>query len=94
MGILVNMNFQRIGTTGPPKGVMLSQDQLTWGSLRATQMVNLNRQNQVRICYLPLSHVAGQIGDMYNALSTGATIYIAPPDALKGTLGQLLLEVI
>lgn len=33
--------------------------------------------------YLPLSHIAGQIVDIYISMKYGAVVYFAKPDALK-----------
>lgn len=45
------------------------------------------------VSFLPLSHIAGQILDMYGSLSLGLTVYFAQPDALKGGLVRTLKEV-
>jgi long-chain-fatty-acid--CoA ligase ACSBG len=53
------------GTTGTPKAVMLSHDNLTWTvkTLRETYTTQIeNRQKMVS--FLPLSHIAGQIVDI------------------------------
>ncbi|MCL4131568.1 UNVERIFIED_CONTAM: hypothetical protein GTU68_005263 [Idotea baltica] len=80
------------GTTGPPKGVMLSQDQVTWGAEQYKKVFGILDGVEVTLSYLPLSHLAAQIGDMYNSISSGVTLYFAPADALKGSLGKVLLE--
>ena len=48
------------------------------------------------ISYLPLSHVAAQIVDIYIPLVFGTTIYFAKPDALKvsETLWRKLVVVL
>ncbi|XP_027222040.1 long-chain-fatty-acid--CoA ligase ACSBG2 [Penaeus vannamei] len=81
------------GTTGPPKGVMCSQDHLTWGSSQYQANTNHELCTEVFVSYLPLSHLAAQMLDVYLACTIGATVYFAQPDALKGTLGQTLQEV-
>lgn len=81
------------GTTGPPKGVMCSQDHLTWGAQLYQDNFPCKVTGEVIISYLPLSHLAAQIADIYFACYVGVTIYFAQPDALKGSLGQTLLEV-
>ncbi|XP_055353740.1 long-chain-fatty-acid--CoA ligase ACSBG2-like isoform X2 [Paramacrobiotus metropolitanus] len=79
------------GTTGNPKGAMLSHDNLIWTSKMAQESVGLNKDD-VFISYLPLSHVAAQMTDLYLPITTGGTIYFAQPDALKGTLVDTLKE--
>ncbi|KAM7415789.1 hypothetical protein PAMA_018043 [Pampus argenteus] len=81
------------GTTGNPKGVMLSHDNLTWTAHAAGAMVNLNYAEETLISYLPLSHVAAQVYDMWTAMRFAGTSYFAEPDALKGSLGATLKEV-
>uniref|UniRef100_A0A673CB94 long-chain-fatty-acid--CoA ligase n=1 Tax=Sphaeramia orbicularis TaxID=375764 RepID=A0A673CB94_9TELE len=81
------------GTTGNPKGVMLSHDNITWTTTTAGNMVHLNFTEEVVISYLPLSHVAAQVNDMWMIMRFAGTTYFAEPDALKGSLGQTLKEV-
>ncbi|XP_033829074.1 long-chain-fatty-acid--CoA ligase ACSBG2-like [Periophthalmus magnuspinnatus] len=81
------------GTTGNPKGVMLSHDNITWTTLAAGKMANLNYAEEVLISYLPLSHAAAQVNDMWMCMRYGGTTYFAQPDALKGSLGTTLKEV-
>ena len=49
------------GTTGPPKGVMLSHDNLTWVSHALAAYMNVRDGKEVFLSYLPLSHVAAQV---------------------------------
>ncbi|XP_061528355.1 long-chain-fatty-acid--CoA ligase ACSBG2-like [Phycodurus eques] len=81
------------GSTGAPKGVMLSHDNVTWTAQRAGDMVGLRYAEETVISYLPLSHVAAQLNDMYLTMRFAATTYFAEPDALKGSLVTTLKEV-
>ncbi|KAI5088267.1 long-chain-fatty-acid--CoA ligase ACSBG2 isoform X1, partial [Silurus meridionalis] len=81
------------GTTGNPKGVMLSHDNITWITSAAGSVFNLNNGEDCLLSYLPLSHVAAQVNDMWTALKFAATTYFAQPDALKGSLLTTLREV-
>jgi len=45
------------------------------------------------VSYLPLSHSAAQVSDIWMPMSTGATVVFANHNALKGTLIQTLKEV-
>ena len=45
------------------------------------------------VSYLPLSHIAGQMLDIYMAITVGGTVYFAQPDALKGSLVYTLRDV-
>ncbi|XP_058493989.1 long-chain-fatty-acid--CoA ligase ACSBG2-like isoform X1 [Solea solea] len=84
------------GTTGQPKGVMLSHDNLTWTALSTSIHVNLTdttRGQEVGVSYLPLSHIAAQMVDIWIAMKIGGATYFAEPDALKGSLVNTLREV-
>ncbi|MFT7796920.1 long-chain-fatty-acid-CoA ligase ACSBG2-like [Arapaima gigas] len=81
------------GTTGNPKGVMLSHDNVTWVANMAGVMTKLKKGEEVIVSYLPLSHVAAQVNDMWVSMRYAATTYFADPDALKGSLINTLREV-
>nr|XP_031545115.1 long-chain-fatty-acid--CoA ligase ACSBG2 isoform X1 [Vicugna pacos] len=84
------------GTTGHPKGAMLSHDNITWMAGAAAKECNLSlapKKQEVVVSYLPLSHIAAQMMDVWIPMKVGASIYFAQPDALKGTLVNTLQEV-
>ncbi|XP_063311929.1 long-chain-fatty-acid--CoA ligase ACSBG2 isoform X1 [Pelobates fuscus] len=84
------------GTTGQPKGVMLSHDNITWTAAAAGNTVRLREATdlqEVVISYLPLSHVAAQMIDIWLTMKYGGATYFAQPDALKGSLANTLREV-
>ncbi|XP_064425820.1 long-chain-fatty-acid--CoA ligase ACSBG1 isoform X4 [Mirounga angustirostris] len=84
------------GTTGSPKGVMLSQDNITWTARYSSQAGNIKPaevQQEVVVSYLPLSHIAAQIYDLWTGIQWGAQVCFAEPDALKGSLVNTLREV-
>ncbi|XP_056275346.1 long-chain-fatty-acid--CoA ligase ACSBG2-like [Pseudoliparis swirei] len=80
------------GTTGNPKGVMLSHDNVTWTVRTAAAMLDLKYAEEVMVSYLPLSHVAAQLVDMWLCVCFAMTTYFAEPDALKGSLVNTLKE--
>ncbi|XP_059192438.1 long-chain-fatty-acid--CoA ligase ACSBG2-like [Centropristis striata] len=80
------------GTTGNPKGVMLSHDNLTWTSRIAASMLDVKYVEEVVISFLPLSHVAAQLCDMWMPVTFAMTTYFAEPDALKGSLVNTMKE--
>ncbi|XP_036354981.1 long-chain-fatty-acid--CoA ligase ACSBG2 isoform X4 [Octopus sinensis] len=81
------------GTTGNPKGVMISHDNLTWTAHVVQQNTPIEFGNEFILSYLPLSHVAAQLLDIYMTISAGASLYFAQPDALKSSLAVTLREV-
>uniref|UniRef100_A0A8B9GCN6 Long-chain-fatty-acid--CoA ligase ACSBG1 n=1 Tax=Amazona collaria TaxID=241587 RepID=A0A8B9GCN6_9PSIT len=84
------------GTTGKPKGAMLSHDNITWTSAhcsRAGEMQPAEVQQESIVSYLPLSHIAAQIYDLWTGIKWGEQVYFAEPDALKGSLVNTLKEV-
>lgn len=62
---------------------MLSHDNMTWTANVAGQTAKMRYGEEVGISYLPLSHIAAQMLDIYMPLYYGATCYFAQPDALK-----------
>ncbi|XP_077572474.1 long-chain-fatty-acid--CoA ligase ACSBG2 isoform X2 [Stigmatopora nigra] len=84
------------GTTGQPKGVMLSHDNLTWTALSTSRHVRLTdatESQEVVVSYLPLSHIAAQMVDIWLTMRVGGVTHFADPDALKGSLVNTLKEV-
>lgn len=84
------------GTTGQPKGVMLSHDNITWTATAAGKTVRLREatdQQETVVSYLPLSHIAAQMIDIWLTMKYGGATYFAQPDALKGSLANTLREV-
>lgn len=82
------------GTTGNPKGVMLSHDNVVWTADCALKHVHAGEKGPEHVVsYLPLSHIAAQILDIYMPINLAGSVYFAQPDALKGTLVQTLREV-
>lgn len=55
------------GTTGQPKGVMLSHDNLTWVSHALATYMDVRDGKEVFLSYLPLSHVAAQVTNQNNS---------------------------
>jgi len=94
-GIAINQCCTLIytsGTTGPPKGVMLSHDNITWTTHNFSVEIKTNPGQEVMISYLPLSHIAAQLADIYTIMYSGGLVYFAGADALKGSLGATLKE--
>lgn len=81
------------GTEGKSKAVMLSHDNLTWDAHSIAEYLNLDPGSESTVSYLPLSHVAAQIADIYLTMAVGAKVIFADKDALKGSLVKTLGEV-
>ena len=82
------------GTTGPPKAVMITHDNATWtADAQLSTMARPLDNNDHIISYLPLSHIAAQMLDMFCPMATGCQVWFAQPDALRGSLGATLKDV-
>jgi len=63
------------GTTGPPKGVMLSHQNLAWTS---QTLIDLRtRGEDIVLSYLPLSHIAEQMCSLHSVATNAGTVYFA-----------------
>ena len=71
------------GTTGPPKGVMLSHDNITFAACNAVRYFNMRDAQEHVVSYLPLSHVAGMLADIYLPMACAGTTWFADKNALK-----------
>ncbi|ODN00703.1 Long-chain-fatty-acid--CoA ligase ACSBG2 [Orchesella cincta] len=81
------------GTTGNPKGVMLSHDNMTWLAHINGRTCNFRDFVEEYISFLPLSHVAAQMADVYCPLTCSASVYFADKNALKGSLIDTMREI-
>jgi long-chain acyl-CoA synthetase len=61
------------GTGGRPKGVMLSHGNIT-ANVKACAALNIARDDDVFLSFLPLSHMFERTGGYYLPLSVGATV--------------------
>ena len=68
--------------------------QVTWVARTLIQYLQPTKQEgNIGVSYLPLSHIAAQIADIYMPIENGSLICFAQPDALKGSLLTTLREV-
>lgn len=82
------------GTTGLPKAAMISHDNFTWTACNAARRLGMtHKSREVLVSYLPLSHMAGQMMDVFLSLATGATVHFADKDAMKTSFMETLVEV-
>jgi len=80
------------GTTGNPKGVMLSQDTITWTTWISLKMhkFNMDGNDERTLSYLPLSHIAGNLVDIWAMMGCAGTTYFADKNVMKTTLKENL----
>ena len=64
------------GTTGMPKAVMLSHGTLAWTGMALAKAFGTTPADRL-ISYLPLAHVAEQLGAIHNHVAIGYRLYFA-----------------
>ncbi len=64
------------GTTGEPKGVMLNQRNLATNSLATREAIGAGRDD-LRLGFLPLSHIFARTCDLYTWLAAGSELALA-----------------
>jgi long-chain acyl-CoA synthetase len=80
------------GTTGPPKGAMLSHANLLWTAQKASEIISGNRpeRHAEYLSYLPLCHVFGRLYDILGALGMRAAVNFAESiDTLVADLAEV-----
>lgn len=81
------------GTVGNPKGVMLSHDNILWSATCGIlSFGKIETGNESVVSYLPLSHAAAQLLDVFGSILMAATVYFADKNAMKGTLFDTVVE--
>ena len=78
------------GTTGPPKGVMLTHNNIVFVMESATSIIGDISQLQLNLSFLPLSHALERIGGHFLPLYYGRTIGYA--ESLD-TIGENFREI-
>ena len=77
------------GTTGNPKGAMLSHHNIVY-VLRGYNIGIAQDENDERMCFLPLCHVAERLGGVYFALYTGAKLnFVENPDTVPENVREI-----
>jgi long-chain acyl-CoA synthetase len=64
------------GTTGQPKGVMLSHRNLVTNACETARMFHMSADD-VRLCFLPLSHIFARTCDLYTWVAMGNQLCLA-----------------
>eukprot|EP01062_Namystynia_karyoxenos_P064014 TRINITY_DN5686_c1_g1_i11.p1 TRINITY_DN5686_c1_g1~~TRINITY_DN5686_c1_g1_i11.p1 ORF type:complete len:669 (+),score=167.95 TRINITY_DN5686_c1_g1_i11:26-2008(+) len=78
------------GTTGPPKGCMLSHDNVQWAARAAFRAFDGSEGAECCVSYLSLAHIAALLVDVFVQLLHGGHCHFAPA---KGDLMQSLDDV-
>ncbi|QCX28340.1 AMP-dependent synthetase/ligase [Nocardioides jishulii] len=78
------------GTTGNPKGVVLTHHNVLCEAQTTIEAAGLMGQRQVQISYLPLAHIAERVLGVYGPTLQGSHQYcIGDPAQLVATLGEV-----
>ena len=70
---------------GDPKGVMCSHDACMTNALNIRYYLQLNGEDRF-VSFLPMNHIAAQYVDTMIPVRNRITMYLARPDALRGSL--------
>ncbi|XP_065885420.1 uncharacterized protein [Dysidea avara] len=81
------------GTTGHPKGVMLSHDNLTWSTSAFLDTIGLEGATKTAISYLSSAHIIGTFADMFLPIPVGGTVCFATSNAIESSLISAMEEV-
>ncbi|MFC1824599.1 AMP-dependent synthetase/ligase [Thermodesulfobacteriota bacterium] len=77
------------GTTGPPKGAMISHRNILAGINTLKQVNPMNELDEV-LCYLPLCHAAERVFSFFNAIIHGYTVNFAESiDTIEANLMEV-----
>jgi long-chain-fatty-acid--CoA ligase ACSBG len=80
------------GTTSMPKAVCITSDNISCIAAGVLDTFAVSEADRM-VSYLPLSHIAAAILDIYGPLIVGFCVHFAAPDALKGSLVETLKQV-
>ncbi len=64
------------GTTGEPRGVMLSHGNLASNAIATAGSIG-GREDELRLCFLPLSHIYARLCDLYCWVTRGSRLVLA-----------------
>ncbi|WP_158057258.1 class I adenylate-forming enzyme family protein [Halorussus halophilus] len=67
------------GTTGDPKGVLLTHENLRAQSLMGFEKTNLPAERERFLSVLPLSHISGFVNRTWQPLVRGGSVYLRDP---------------
>jgi long-chain acyl-CoA synthetase len=82
------------GTTGAPKGAMLTHENMVFQSQIANQYIKL-RDNAEQVCFLPLCHVAERCNTFLFPISSGTVVnFVESPETFAENLREIQPHVI
>jgi len=88
------------GTTGNPKAVMYSHDNILWAFTYLFDLMNKSvggfTMGEREVSYMPLSHIAGNVqllGAICMPNDSNSEVHFAFPDAMQGSLPDTLRDV-
>ena len=77
------------GTTGRPKGAMLSHHNVIYAIRGFNTIISQNEQDE-RMCFLPLCHVAERLGGAYFGLYTGTCLnFVENPETIPENVREI-----
>jgi long-chain acyl-CoA synthetase len=77
------------GTTGKPKGAMHTQGALAYVAMGYNSVLTQDEQDE-RMCFLPLCHVAERLGGEYFAMYTGTVLnFVENPDTVPENVREI-----
>jgi long-chain acyl-CoA synthetase len=78
------------GTTGKPKGVMHSHRTLATAMRGIQQLWGPGREDDERMCFLPLCHIAERMGGEYSSMYTGTRLnFVENPDTVPENVREI-----
>jgi long-chain acyl-CoA synthetase len=77
------------GTTGKPKGAMISHRNIM-ATLHSLVPVFTQNENDERMCFLPLCHIAERVGGEYQSVFSGAVMnFVENPDTVPENVREI-----
>ena len=77
------------GTTGKPKGAMISHDNILW-TVKGYQDAFPQGPGDERMAFLPLCHIAERLGGEYHALYSGAVLnFVENPETVPENVREI-----
>ena len=86
----VNILVYTSGTTGPPKGAMLTHRNFIYGAHAYAAARGMLGKRFESVCYLPLCHVAERIVGVYTALLSGTRLnFVENPETVPENVREI-----